>query len=303
MNMGIVSNESCVCAVVVEAPQSATSEAKVIPPPTADSSSSSAAVATRERSSFPHLPTAALSEDGRLSLMGRLLRESGKIQGQFAHLVFATVESLKDRVELSRLVCFLQECPLLQHRKGAESNYVADLEGAKSIYDIFKVIRTFYSFFGYNLMEEIIATFGTDDDKRRLAEYEPLFTEFCKRRVYECPIDAFGRKSKDDFLLVVKLKDELEKYTLQAVSAFRSKLCEVFGLPDGVLQFIGAEEGCVELHFAAASSLESVIFPLSVRQRERLRGEGVLELRGGGHHCSLEEGGESEQGASMQHCS
>ena len=294
----------CVCAVVVEAPQSETSEAKVIPPPAADSSSSSsAAVATKERPSFPHLPTAALSEDGMLSLMGRLLRESGKIQRQFASLVFGTVESLKERVELSRLVCFLQECPLLQHRKGAESNYVVGLKSVKSIYDVFDVIRPFYSFFGYNLIEEIIATFGTDDDKRRLAEYEPRFTEFCKRRVYECPIEAFGRKSKDDFLLVVKLKDELEKYTLQAVSAFRSTLCEVFGLPDGVLQFIGAEEGCVELHFAAASSLESVIFPLSGRQRERLRGEGVLELRGGGHHCSLEEGGESEQGASMQHCS
>ena len=293
----------CVCAVVVEAPQSATSEAKVIPPPAADGSSSSAAVATKERPSFPHLPTAALSEGQKSALRVRLRNECDDVQTQFAMVVMRIVESLDTRIRLSSLVFFLLECPLTEHRKGAQSTYENDLNNAKSVYDVFNVIRPFYSFFGYTLIKAIITTFGTEDDKQRIAEYEPLLKAFCKRRVYECPIDALGRKSKDDFLLVVKLKDELEKYTLEAVDKFRSKLCEVFGLPDGVLQFIGAEEGCVELHFAAASSLESVIFPLSARQRERLRGEGVLELRGGGHHCSLEEGGESEQGASMQHCS
>ena len=295
----------CVCAVVVEAPQSETSEAKVIPPPAADSSSSSsssAAAATKERPSFPHLPTAALSEHHRDVLEGRLSLQSERLLTQFGNLVYATSQSLKGRVEVDDLVELVLEHTFEPLKEGVCKEFQSSLLTAKSLREFFNVIRPYHSFFDYRLIELLVATFGTDDDKRRLAEYEEQLTEFCRRRVYECPIEAFGAEGKFEICLVAKLKDEFEKFELKAVKRFRHKLCDILGVPDDALRFIGAAEGCVEIRFAMFSSLESVIFPLSGRQRERLRGEGVLELRGGGHHCSL-EGGESEQGASMQHCS
>ena len=242
--------------------------------------------ATEEKPSFPQLPTGTMTAHERDVLEGRLSFENDAIQTDFAHLVFGTCKSLNDRINLREAVFFLSQCHCVQQREEAPKEYKNDLRNAQSMYDAFDAITPFFSFFGYSLIAAIIANFGTDEDKQRLTEYEQRFNAFCKRRVYECPIEAFGSKGTDDTLLVVKLNDEFENFTLKAVAQFRTKLSTILGVPDYALRFIGAAEGCVELQFAAVSSWGWVIFPLSGQQRESLRGEGVLELRGG-EHCYL----------------
>ena len=272
-------------------------------PKTLSQSASCDSTSSEEGPTFPRLPTVALTEHQKDVLEGRLILETERIRLHFGSLVMATHESLDGRVDLKKVVFSLKGFPFLKQVEDASDIYKGHLNSATSLYDIFDVIEPYYSFFDYALIELLITTFGTDNVKQRLAEYKLKFTEYCKRRVCECPIKTFGSEGDDEILLVAKLEEVFEEYTLKTVKKFRSKLCEILEVPDKALRFIGAKKGCIEFCFAMFRSLESVIFPLSGRQRERLRGEGVLELRGGGHHCSLEEGGESEQGASMQHCS
>ena len=283
---------------------------KTLSQPASCDSTSYEAMTSEEGPTFPRLPTVALTKHQKDVLEGRLILETERIRLHFGSLVMATHESLDNRVDLKKVVFSLKGFPFLKQVEVTSDIYKGHLNSATSLYDIFDVIEPYYSFFDYALIELLITTFGTDDDKQRLAEYKLKFTEYCKRRVCECPIKTFGSEGEDEILLVAKLEEVFEEYTLKTVKKFRSKLCEILEVPDEALRFIGAKEGCIEFYFAMFRSLDSVIFLLSARQRERLRGEGVVELRGGGHHCSLEGGGggdnsgsdsevESEEGESV----
>ena len=242
---------------------------------------------------FPALPAGEKTLHEVNVLDGRLSDESEQLHMQFGDLVVAVRNSLKDRVEVRELVSTLSEYSFSQQREGISRDYESALRITMSLYDIFDVIRPYYSFFHYRVIELLVKRFGTNEDKERLAEYEKQFKKFCRNRVYKCPADHFGMEGKFEICLVAKLMDEFKKFTLNAVNKFRTKLCSILSVPDDALRFIGAAEGCVELRFAMFSSLERVIFPLSDQQQERLREEGVMELRGGTHQYLLAQAGGS----------
>ena len=53
-------------------------------------------------------------------------------------------------------------------------------------------------FFDCDVLAYLIDKYGSDLIKKRLKEYEGLFKEFSKRRVIECPSNAFGEREESE---------------------------------------------------------------------------------------------------------
>ena len=80
--------------------------------------------------------------------------------------------------------------PLLQ-------TFFQDLQNAESIEDVLWVIKDYFSFFNYRVIEHIVDGLGTDQDRVELQNYKKDFDEYSKRRIYECP-PVFGPMSHGD---------------------------------------------------------------------------------------------------------
>ena len=119
-------------------------------------------------SSFPYLNLSGLNDQQLQELQGKLQLESQEIMIQFQELVSATIESLtQHNVSPKKLLCHVMtlgafgpvfkepQVPVFCHR-----------------FKELKVLNDYFTFFNYQLIEHIIKTLGTKEDKAKLRRYK-----------------------------------------------------------------------------------------------------------------------------------
>ena len=236
------------------------------------------------QSSLPYLNPAGLTEDEKELLIGRLLERSKVIRFAFQRLVTATSKSLRQQgistVELIETLMALGAIDPVYASSEASTfdRRVEELISASSTVEIFVKIRDYLSFFNIGVIEHVIAELGTDKDRANLDAYKLNLDEYCKHLVFECP-PLYGTPGRSDHTrVVVKLDVNLEKYTLNELREFRSRLTKILHLTEHALQLESVEKGCVELTFQLASRLKEQIFPLSLEQEAALQHEKIVML-------------------------
>ena len=157
--------------------------------------------------------------------------------------------------------------------------YFKELKTADTIPKIFLVLKDYFSFFNYDIIEHVIKVLGTDEDKANLQRYKSNFEQYSKRRIYEC-LPYFGPMSETDHAdIFVKLDSKYENYTAIEIKGFCNTLSETLHLSSrGVLRLCRVEKGCVQLTFQVPSFVQQEIFPLSRKQQMVLNIEGVIKL-------------------------
>ena len=101
------------------------------------------------------------------------------------------------------------------------------LEAADSIPKIFLILKDYFSFYNYHVIEHIIKELGTETNKVALQRYKEDFNQYAKRRIFEC-LPEFGPVSDADHADVfVKVDLQYENYTVAEIEIFRHKLSEI----------------------------------------------------------------------------
>ena len=200
-------------------------------------------------------------------------------------LVSATIKSFKRRcVPLDELVSHVMalgafepvfkkpQVPLLQF-------CFQELEAADSIPKVFLILKDYFSFFNYHIIEHIINTLGTRTDKVRLQKYKEEFNQYAKRRIFEC-LPEFGPVSSTDHAdIFVKVDSHYDNFTVAQIERFRHKLSEILRLSSqGILRLCRIEKGCFQLMFQVPSFVQQEIFPQSKEQEKALSAVGVISL-------------------------
>ena len=242
-------------------------------------------VPTTTTSSFPYLKVSGLTPQQREGLSIRLCVESEDIMHKFWRLHSRVYESLCERgVPVDKLVTHLLSLhafdPVYKgSQKPVLQTFFQELRNAGSIEDVLFIIRDYFSFFNYHVIEHIVDGLGTDQDRVELQNYEKEFDEYSKRRVYECPPE-YGSKSTDDHAdLVVKVDSVYEQFTVKELKKFQYRLSRTLNVsPQSVLRLCQVEEGCLQLIFQVPSFVQQEIFPLSSEQERALAAEGVIRL-------------------------
>ena len=204
---------------------------------------------------------------------------------QFQELVSAIIESLGiQNVSLDKLVSHVVTLgafkPVFREPQVPLFQYCfTELKSADTIPKIFLVLKDYFSFFNYHIIEYIIKALGTAEDKARLQKYKDDFNQYAKRRIFECQSE-FGQISDIYHAdIFVKVDAQYENYTVAEIEVLRHKLSEILRVSSqGVLRLCRVEEGCFQLTFQVPSFVQHEIFPLSREQEKALRAEGVIKL-------------------------
>ena len=242
-------------------------------------------------SSFPYLDLSGLTHEQQHELRGRLRFESRVIMMRFQELVSATIKSLiKQNVPLDELTSHVMTLgafdPVFKEPQVPLFQYCfRELKTADTIPKVFLVLKDYFSFFNYDIIEHVIAVLGTEEDKANLQSYKRTFDQYAKRRIYEC-VPHFGPVSDTDHADVfVKVDSRYDNYTVEEIKGFCNKLSDVLQVSSqGVLRLCRVEKGCFQLIFQVPSFVQQKIFPLSRGQERTLESEGVITLTCGKYH-------------------
>ena len=235
--------------------------------------------------SFPYLNTSGLTPEQQERLKIRLCVESEDIERKFWHLHSRVYESLRERnVPVDRLVTHLLSLRAFdpvskESQKPLLQTFFRELRSAGSIEEVLWIIKDYFSFFNYHVIEHIVVELGTEQDRVELQNYEKEFDQYSKRRIYECP-PVYGSKSNAGHAdLVVKVDSMYEEFTVKELKKFQCRLSRIFCVtPQSVLRLCQVEEGCLQLIFQVPSFVQQEIFPLSSEQESALAAEGVIRL-------------------------
>ena len=236
-------------------------------------------------SSFPYLDLSRLTHEQQQELRGRLRFESQQIMIRFQELVSATIKSFKrQRVSLDDLVSHVMTLgafdPVFKKPQVPLFQYCfQELKAADTIPKVFLVLKDYFSFFNYHIIEHIIKELGTEEDKAELQRYKDDFNQYVKRRIFECRPEFGPINDVHHADIFVKVDAQYENYTVAEIEVFRHKLSEILRVsPQGVLRLCRVEEGCFQLTFQVPSFVQHEIFPLSREQKRALKAEGVIKL-------------------------
>ena len=248
-------------------------------------------------SSFPYLNMSGLTDEQQQELRSRLSVESQEIMFKFQQLLSTVYESLCERnVPVNKLVTHLlslgaldtvsknSEKPLLQ-------TFQQELRNTECIEDVLWVIRDYFSFFNYHVIEHIIGGLGTQLDKLELQNYKKEFQQYSKRRIYECPPIYGPISNAGHVLLDLKVDSAYEQFTVKELENFRYRLSKIFCVSSkGVLRLCRVEKGSFQLIFQVPLFVQQEIFPLSGEQESALAAEGVIRLTCGDYQFTAKVG-------------
>ena len=218
---------------------------------------------------FPHINDIQLQdEQSRTELEQRLKAESEEIRLQFCILMNKYFDSLEDRqYSIPRLIRHLEI--------GLEMDCL--LPEPKVIDDIMKLIENKSSFFNYELIEYMIQLSGTDDDRQNLENYQTKFSDYAKRRVYECPA-IISKSNPSETELHVKLDSKYDKYSLAELTDFQSRLCGILNRNVYAIRLLTVQKGCFKLVYAISDYIVKATFPLTEKRESELAALGILQL-------------------------
>ena len=237
---------------------------------------------------LPALDT-SLFDDAQKQRCLKLSADMDKLTMKFQDLIDSISASLEEReIPISKIVVKIvafrafepvyaddDSRPILDHR-------MTDLTNAKSIDDVMIIISAYSSFFNYHLVERIIISLGTDEDRKMLLKYKEEYRLFAKCMVYECPTrfqQTADTQTQSVFL--VKVNDSFERCTLSHLERFINNLSEDLHLKQGTLLLESIRRGCLELTLQAPLFVFQRIFPLSSEQERALATLGMIKISAG----------------------
>lgn len=232
-------------------------------------------------SQFPCLAAEYLDDDDKDILRGHLQSQFRKISMKYANLISLVIQSLTQReitpaklvetlIGLEGFIPLKKECRLLQDR-------LEEMNAAKSIADIFIILKNYSSVYNHEIIEHIVDKLGANKDKRELDKYKEHFKNYCRCNIFECPMPSRRKKSPKHADLVLKI-ESMKEYTVEAIQLFRSQLIELLKLTRYTLNLDDIQKGCLQVTFLFPRFLKTHIFPLNADQKQGLRGLNVISL-------------------------
>ena len=219
---------------------------------------------------FPHISDIQ-DEQSRTELEQRLKAESEAIRLQFCTLMNKYFDYLEDQqYSIPRLIRYL--------KTGLETDYLFPEPKGADYEDIMKLIETKSSFFNYQFIEYMIDSSGANDDvQKKLENYRTKFSDYAKRRVYECPA-AISKSNPSETELHIKLDSKYDKYTVAELTDFQSRLCGILNRKVYAIRLLSVQRGCFKLIYAISDYIVKATFPLIEKQESELAALGILQL-------------------------
>ena len=209
-------------------------------------------------------------------LQQRLYQETNKLKFQFGSLMYDMVEDLEKQLSTEKI-----RNALVFY----DSNFKNVLSNCTSFDSVFLKVREFVSFFDYDLLEHLIERFGSDSIKKVLDEYKGHFKAFAKRRVTECPSNAFdgGEQESSEKVLVLVADKIIKDLTVEELKKFKHRINSILG--GKLVKVLLVKGGSICLTFRM---FEDKNFTITEEQRQALLKESVISITYGNQYFNMQ---------------
>ena len=235
------------------------------------------------RQSYPYLDSTKLTKDEKKDLIQVLNHKTREIKKIFRKLLDNTCVSLKEckipteelvRCALNIIVNNSEEAPLTLLKEHQE-----ELKRATTVDGVFIALIPHMSFFNYGILEHVIETLGSDNDKESLAQYKCKFNTFCQRRVFEVSplrVGVSGTEKLKVKKFAVLLTEYNNEVTLIDVNVAAEKFANLLGLKRSALNVEVIDSGSVLLILSLPTFIADAIFPLDPIRTRYLKENGFV---------------------------
>ena len=180
------------------------------------------------------------------------------------------------------------------------TNSKPEIEKATTHDKLSIIVSRYINWFQYSLLQRIVSNACKRYEISKEVEeefthyvdlYEKELKEYCKRKIFECPMPSSLPIQCDAKYLRLKLGNKFNAGELYAyeIMEFQGRLTQVLGLYPDVLELKGVNEGCVELIISIFSSARAIVFPLGDAALEALTLLGVIEIYTEGYRAEISQ--------------
>ena len=152
--------------------------------------------------SFPYfVPNERHETKEELSFhLNKLADQTKEIKGVFSGLLVHLKQDMESTAKLEDVVLFLIVLFLINNIK--DKGFEEVMYNCKNLSEVFRHLSNFVSFFDFDLVKLLAHHFGSPAMKKKLKKYKNQ--NYSKRRVCECPKDAFGKAKESDKIYKIK---------------------------------------------------------------------------------------------------
>ena len=218
--------------------------------------------------SFPYfVPDERHKNEEEVSFhLNKLEDQTKEIKRVFSSLLVHLKQDIESTAKLEDVV-------LLLTSNIKDKGFEEVMYNCKNLSEVFRHLSNFVSFFDFDLVKLLTHHFGSPAMKKKLKKYKIRFQNYSKRRVCECPKDAFGEVEKADKIFKIKTDKILETFTLDELDKLQHEFRKILG--HKLIRLLKVEDGCIELTFRVFNCDD---FDISEDQKQALGGLGVLSV-------------------------
>ena len=211
----------------------------------------------------------------------KLTKDTRKLVKDFADFVRNTSNSLAQKVKLDEVVLWLRQLEVIKLLANPSMSLSETIEvnDFKNMDQLFTNISKYWSWYNYDLLEDLIKRFGDKEDETKLNQYLDKFTSHLEKRLPKSQDSvSFGtRCRRGQKQLLIKI-DEHWEIPLGQIRELHHKIAEILKKPPEMLYFSSVSKGCICLEFLVPESMPIL---LCESQKEALMAIGVFRLECG----------------------
>ena len=184
------------------------------------------------------------------------------LQKEYVAISVCAAKEMRKSVEVETLRYSLLCLPpnlKKEHRKFVKEAK-AEMKESESSEDIIDVIGEHFDYLHYSLLGYVVGLYGSDDLKKRMAEYMESFRKETRLEVFSEVCDDEPEKINGRLTtMVTKHEMDWKTATLEDVERFRIQVCRELSLYDFSLNLLKVARGCVEVTWRVPRSLVTFI--------------------------------------------
>ncbi len=191
----------------------------------------------------------------------------------------------KDGVTSRSLIFYLEALEAVDSDKIKAKNilyfdkkFIKIAKDCSDVYGVFEMIRDYYSWVNYGLLENIIDTFLDTNEliRNKLKKYEDQYKKYCKERVCKIKKNLFMRLFMRLFSsrgtdIVFKIDEKWDEIRMERIETIRDRINMVLNLKSHTLSLKTVRNGCVEVTFEIPEHVADVVLPLTEDQVQILK--------------------------------
>ena len=189
-------------------------------------------------------------------------RHTSKVKAAFSITVIDLQKDIEKNSNLETVTTYLKayDKPLFEKLL---------LSDCVSIREVFSKILDYISFFDFEIIK-ILTHIASKDMKKKFQKYKAMFKEYSKRRVVECPSDAFGDAKESEKIYIFKMDTILDSLTAEELKHLCYEIKAI--LKFKLLRLLKIKDGCAQLTFRGFEA------DITEEQQQELRNVGVLSI-------------------------